>query len=151
MLVPLRRTQSLSGEELARIFGNIEAVYSVTTKLVAALEAGGSTPLPVAIAKAFITRHYLFQDYFKYCHNYASLPVSDLLRCSDLLLDLRSRAMSHNPDLRSFLIKPVQRIMRYPLLLRAILKTMPQVRGRRMSAATGPHSSSQVKSRLDLT
>jgi len=126
MLVPLRRMQSLTEEELTRTFGNIEAIYSVTIKLVAALEASGSTPMPAAIGKAFITRHYLFQDYFKYCHNYASLTVRDLLRCSDFLLDLRSRAKSTIPDLRSFLIKPVQRIMRYPLLLRAILKTLPQ-------------------------
>ncbi|XP_026482657.1 pleckstrin homology domain-containing family G member 1-like, partial [Ctenocephalides felis] len=81
---------------------------------------------PVKIAKCFIDSNDGFEVYTKYCTNYpqAIALLTELLQSMDTASLLRNTqsSLGHNLPLGSFLLKPVQRIMKYHLLLQNLYK-----------------------------
>ncbi|XP_075392326.1 pleckstrin homology domain-containing family G member 2 [Tenrec ecaudatus] len=113
----------LSVEQVGTLFANIEDIYQFSSELLEDLEdsctAGG-------IAQCFLQRSEDFDIYTLYCMNYpSSLALLRELALSPpgaLWLQERQVQLRHSLPLQSFLLKPVQRILKYHLLLQELGK-----------------------------
>eukprot|EP00795_Rhopilema_esculentum_P016729 gene16729-8182_t len=104
------------------IFGNIEGIYRFhKTVFLKELEACLSSPY--LVGQVFLDKRDEFQFYAIYCKN---KPNSDALTKelevkSTFLKDFQ-RKLGHKLPLASYLLKPVQRITKYQLLLQEMMK-----------------------------
>ncbi|XP_004595239.2 pleckstrin homology domain-containing family G member 2 isoform X1 [Ochotona princeps] len=113
----------LSVEQVGTLFANIEDIYEFSSELLEDLEgcstAGG-------IAQCFVQRSEDFDIYTLYCMNYpSSLALLRELALSPpaaMWLQERQAQLRHSLPLQSFLLKPVQRILKYHLLLQELGK-----------------------------
>ncbi|XP_051883640.1 LOW QUALITY PROTEIN: dynamin-binding protein-like [Pristis pectinata] len=133
VLVPLqaKRLQQVDCEAL---FGNIQTVIEVSRRLHEELEETDS------IGQVFLSYRNELQDMYNvYCQNHeeaiALLETYEkdkeiqghVNACLDHLRAIyRQWGKTNYINLGSFLIKPVQRVMRYPLLLSELLNTTPE-------------------------
>uniref|UniRef100_A0A452I1G3 DH domain-containing protein n=1 Tax=Gopherus agassizii TaxID=38772 RepID=A0A452I1G3_9SAUR len=81
---------------------------------------------PVAVARCFVDRSQDFDIYTQYCNNYPS-SVAALTECmrnkhQAKFFRERQEQIGHALPLGSYLLKPVQRILKYHLLLQEIAK-----------------------------
>uniref|UniRef100_A0A8C8VDP0 Dynamin-binding protein n=1 Tax=Pelusios castaneus TaxID=367368 RepID=A0A8C8VDP0_9SAUR len=143
VLVPLQQAQ-VQSVDLEGLFGNIQAVISFSKQLLGALEAGDG------IGSAFLEHQAGLEDVYKvYCQNHdeaiALLEAYEkdekiqkhLLDSLESLKSLyREWGCTNYINLGSFLIKPVQRVMRYPLLLLELLSATPESHPDRAPLAT---------------
>ncbi|XP_042718855.1 dynamin-binding protein isoform X5 [Lagopus leucura] len=133
IMVPLQQAQ-VPNVDFEGLFGNIQVVISFSKQLLSTLEASDSIG-PVFLAQ----RAELESVYRVYCQNHDEAialletyekeeKIQKLL--VDLLDNLRSLysewGCTNYINLGSFLIKPVQRVMRYPLLLMELLSATPE-------------------------
>ncbi|NXL88723.1 DNMBP protein, partial [Alectura lathami] len=133
IMVPLQQAQ-MQNVDFEGLFGNIQVVISFSKQLLSTLEASDSIG-PVFLAQ----RVELESVYRVYCQNHDEAialletyekdeKIQKLL--VDLLESLRSLysewGCTNYINLGSFLIKPVQRVMRYPLLLMELLSATPE-------------------------
>eukprot|EP00730_Choanoeca_flexa_P002091 TRINITY_DN10907_c0_g4_i1.p1 TRINITY_DN10907_c0_g4~~TRINITY_DN10907_c0_g4_i1.p1 ORF type:complete len:1019 (+),score=262.88 TRINITY_DN10907_c0_g4_i1:205-3057(+) len=141
-IAPLMREQVLTREEKALVLGNLTQITRFQDDLLARLEdacgdfeldpvddadaallTADPTVEQVAVAVAQVFRDCCegFKVYAQYCsgHARAVQVVSDPTR-TDLhaLLDARNPRQEQSMSFSSYLIKPVQRVLKYPLLLR---------------------------------
>lgn len=130
----------LSEEEIRTVFGPVEILLEVHSPLVRSLEQvyeecawalrHGLPPPHVSarMAQAFCDAVPAFNVYTAYCNNYSkALSALSRLATPGSRFAAFLRASRQNPacrglDLQSFLIKPVQRICKYPLLFRDLLR-----------------------------
>ncbi|XP_074698191.1 pleckstrin homology domain-containing family G member 3 isoform X2 [Strix aluco] len=114
----------LRPEQVSALFGNIEDIYELSSTLLQNLESCASDP--VAVAVCFVTRSQEFAIYTQYCNNYPS-SVAALAECmrskpqARFLRECQDR-LRHALPLGAYLLKPVQRILKYHLLLQEIAK-----------------------------
>lgn len=110
---------------LTDLFCNIEDIYNFNRAFLQDLEMCGLDS--VAVARCFFKHSYGFAIYTQYCTNYPRTVsiLTDLMRNSETAEVFKERqiALCHNLPLGSYLLKPVQRILRYRLLLENIVKT----------------------------
>ncbi|XP_068111641.1 dynamin-binding protein isoform X2 [Hyperolius riggenbachi] len=132
IMVPLQSTPMLN-VDFDILFGNIHSVTDVTKKLLGALENCDS------VGVIFLEqRAELELVYKEYCQNHeetiALLEAYDkddrfqrhLQECMETVKTLyKEWGRTNYINLGSFLIKPVQRIMRYPLLLMELVSATP--------------------------
>uniref|UniRef100_A0A8D2J151 Dynamin-binding protein n=2 Tax=Varanus komodoensis TaxID=61221 RepID=A0A8D2J151_VARKO len=133
VLVPLQEAQ-VPHVDCEGLFGNIHGVISFSKKLLNTLEAAN------AVGPTFLGLRAELESVYKvYCHNHdeaiALLEAYEkdervqkhLLESLEILRNLYSEwGCTNYIDLGSFLIKPVQRVMRYPLLLMELLSATPE-------------------------
>ena len=118
----------LSVQDINSIFSNIEQVLGINKALLQALEKDQSM---ANIAVAFTTMAEYLKVYSIYCSNQdSSLKVveemeSKVPRFKRWMKDNQSKFLSRGLDLRDFLIKPTQRICKYPLFLRELIDNSP--------------------------
>ncbi|XP_078455255.1 dynamin-binding protein-like isoform X2 [Lampetra planeri] len=136
MLAPLRETQ-VEGLDVSLVFGNMEEIIGVSQNLLQALHdctRGGS--------ESHSTLGEVFEKfspdieaaYRPYCQYYEEAAAC--LKCcrGNPATNARIEAceaqlaaqLGMNADLSFMLIKPVQRVMRYSLLLQAVLERTPE-------------------------
>ncbi|NWQ81276.1 PKHG3 protein, partial [Columbina picui] len=114
----------LRPEQVSALFGNIEDIYELSSNLLQNLESCACDP--VAVAVCFVTRSQEFAIYTQYCNNYPS-SVAALAECmrskaqARFLRECQER-LRHALPLGAYLLKPVQRILKYHLLLQEIAK-----------------------------
>ncbi|XP_019588889.2 pleckstrin homology domain-containing family G member 3 isoform X13 [Rhinolophus sinicus] len=114
----------LKPEQVSALFGNIENIYALNSQLLRDLDSCNSDP--VAVASCFVERSQEFDIYTQYCNNYPN-SVAALTECmrdqqqAKFLRD-RQQLLQHSLPLGSYLLKPVQRILKYHLLLQEIAK-----------------------------
>ncbi|XP_004702004.1 pleckstrin homology domain-containing family G member 1 [Echinops telfairi] len=112
----------LGEEERAALFGNIQDIYHFNSELLHDLESCDSDP--VAIAECFVSKSEDFHIYTQYCTNYprSVAVLTECMRNKMLAKFFRERqeALKHSLPLGSYLLKPVQRILKYHLLLHEI-------------------------------
>ncbi|KAI1699859.1 rhoGEF domain-containing protein [Ditylenchus destructor] len=128
-----RRRSELFGEERTnRIFGNIEQLVAVHTKLLREMEMcfDQTKPERTCLATVFLRNSPSFSVYTEYCNN---RPVS----CAELAILEQTPQFHHffeacrllrgmpKLSLEGFLLTPVQRVCRYPLQLFELLKATP--------------------------
>uniref|UniRef100_A0A670IU24 Pleckstrin homology and RhoGEF domain containing G1 n=1 Tax=Podarcis muralis TaxID=64176 RepID=A0A670IU24_PODMU len=113
---------SLGMEERSALFGNIKDIYHFNSELLQDLENCENDP--VAIAECFVSKSEEFHIYTQYCTNYprSVAVLTECMRNKSLAKFFRERqeALQHSLPLGSYLLKPVQRILKYHLLLHEI-------------------------------
>ncbi|NXS57326.1 DNMBP protein, partial [Brachypteracias leptosomus] len=129
IMVPLQRAQ-MQNIDFEALFGNIHMVISFSKQLLSILEASD------AIGPVFLAQRAELESVYRvYCQNHDEAialletyekdeKMQKLLL--DLLDSLRLEGCTNYINLGSFLIKPVQRVMRYPLLLMELLSATPE-------------------------
>ncbi|XP_053311217.1 guanine nucleotide exchange factor DBS isoform X2 [Spea bombifrons] len=103
------------------LFGNMEEIYHFHNRIFLR-ELENYTDYPELVGRCFLERMEDFQIYEKYCQN---KPRSESLwrQCSDAAFFQEcQRKLDHKLSLDSYLLKPVQRITKYQLLLKEMLK-----------------------------
>ncbi|XP_075410495.1 pleckstrin homology domain-containing family G member 1 [Tenrec ecaudatus] len=112
----------LGEEERSALFGNIQDIYHFNSELLHDLENCDSDP--VAIAECFVSKSEEFHIYTQYCTNYprSVAVLTECMRNKMLAKFFREQqeALKHSLPLGSYLLKPVQRILKYHLLLHEI-------------------------------
>uniref|UniRef100_A0AAG5D6K5 DH domain-containing protein n=1 Tax=Anopheles atroparvus TaxID=41427 RepID=A0AAG5D6K5_ANOAO len=114
----------LKPDQLNVLFSNIQQIYDFNFKLLNRLrDARGD---PVQISNCFIDLHVEFSCYTKYCTSYpeAISLLTTLLQAThtNALLVSTQKLLKHTLPLGSYLLKPVQRILKYHLLLENLRK-----------------------------
>ncbi|NWU71036.1 PKHG1 protein, partial [Pterocles burchelli] len=113
---------SLGAEERSALFGNIQDIYRFNSELLQDLENCENDP--VAIADCFVSKSEDFHIYTQYCTNYprSVAVLTECMRNKTLAKFFRERqeVLQHSLPLGSYLLKPVQRILKYHLLLHEI-------------------------------
>ncbi|XP_058235072.1 pleckstrin homology domain-containing family G member 3 isoform X6 [Hemibagrus wyckioides] len=111
-------------EQVCALFGNIEVIYEFNSELLQELDLCKNDP--VAIARCFVLKRDYFEIYTQYCTNYPNsvAALTECMRNKTLLKFFmeRQEALKHPLPLGSYLLKPVQRILKYHLLLQEIAK-----------------------------
>ncbi|XP_070607249.1 guanine nucleotide exchange factor DBS isoform X2 [Erythrolamprus reginae] len=103
------------------LFGNMEEIYHFHNRIFLR-EIEDYIDCPQLIGRCFLERMKDFKIYEKYCQN---KPRSESLwrQCSDsAFFQECQRKLDHKLSLDSYLLKPVQRITKYQLLLKEMLK-----------------------------
>ncbi|XP_069788366.1 pleckstrin homology domain-containing family G member 1 isoform X2 [Narcine bancroftii] len=113
----------LGTEDRLALFGNIRDIYRFNSELLRDLESCDSDP--VAIAECFVAKSEEFHIYTQYCTNYprSVAVLTECMRNKVLAKFFRERqeTLKHSLPLGSYLLKPVQRILKYHLLLHEIV------------------------------
>ncbi|XP_064182191.1 pleckstrin homology domain-containing family G member 3 isoform X3 [Anguilla rostrata] len=111
-------------EQVSDLFGNIEDIYEFNSELLQTLDMCENDP--VAIARCFVDKSQDFEIYTQYCTNYPNsvAALTDCMRSKALAKFFRDRqaSLKRSLPLGSYLLKPVQRILKYHLLLQEIAK-----------------------------
>ncbi|XP_020011897.1 dynamin-binding protein isoform X2 [Castor canadensis] len=133
IMVPLQQAQ-IPNIDFEGLFGNMQMVIKVSKQLLAALEISD------AVGPVFLDhRDELEGTYRVYCQNHdEAISLLEIYEkeeriqkhLQEFLADLKSLynewGCTNYINLGSFLIKPVQRVMRYPLLLMELLNSTPE-------------------------
>ncbi|XP_052009357.1 pleckstrin homology domain-containing family G member 3-like [Xyrauchen texanus] len=118
------RDLPIKPEHVCSLFGNIEHIYEFNSALLQSLDMCGNDP--VAIARCFVDKSDHFDIYTQYCTNYPNsvAVLTDFLRNKNLAKFFRDRqaSLKRSLPLGSYLLKPVQRVLKYHLLLQEIAK-----------------------------
>ncbi|XP_050073384.1 uncharacterized protein LOC126561340 [Anopheles maculipalpis] len=143
----------LKHDQLKVLFSNIQEIYDFNFKLLNRLrEAKGD---PVTISNCFIDLHAEFSCYTAYCTRYpeAISLLTTLLQAThtNALLVSTQKMLQHTLPLGSYLLKPVQRILKYHLLLDNLRKHCndQQVALAHELMKKVAHNIDQVKTKLD--
>ncbi|XP_015455423.1 dynamin-binding protein isoform X4 [Pteropus alecto] len=133
IMVPLQQVQ-IPNIDFEGLFGNMQMVIKVSKQLLADLEISD------VVGPVFLDhRDELEGTYKVYCQNHdEAISLLEIYEkdekiqkhLQDSLADLKSLysewGCTNYINLGSFLIKPVQRVMRYPLLLMELLNSTPE-------------------------
>uniref|UniRef100_A0A9J8C935 Pleckstrin homology domain-containing family G member 3-like n=1 Tax=Cyprinus carpio carpio TaxID=630221 RepID=A0A9J8C935_CYPCA len=118
------RDLPIKPEQVCSLFGNIEHIYEFNSELLQSLDMCASDP--VAIARCFVDKSEYFEIYTQYCTNYPNsvAVLTECLRNKTLVKFFRDQqaSLKSSLPLGSYLLKPVQRILKYHLLLQEIAK-----------------------------
>ncbi|XP_029663245.1 uncharacterized protein LOC115235535 [Formica exsecta] len=140
---PMLRAGLLTSEQLTAIFLNVEELLEHNVVLAEKLkdsvelaqESGDEDLLTVDLGKIFLESERMLHAFESYCtrQGSASLLLQNLEKEKELLrIFLRVSQMENTVlrrmNLNSFLMVPVQRVTKYPLLLARLLKATPSVR-----------------------
>ncbi|XP_072125880.1 proto-oncogene DBL [Mobula birostris] len=103
------------------LFGNMSQIYDFHSRIFLN-DLQNCITMPEKVGFCFLERRENFQMYVKYCQN---KPRSEDLwrRCSDCpFFQECQRKLGHKLGLDSYLLKPIQRLTKYQLLLKELLK-----------------------------
>ncbi|XP_011690898.1 PREDICTED: uncharacterized protein LOC105451882 [Wasmannia auropunctata] len=140
---PMLRAGLLTSEQLSAIFLNVEELLEHNAVLADKLKEsvnlaqdhGDEDLLTVDVGKIFLESERMLHAFESYCTRQggASLLLQNLEKEKELLrIFLRVSQMENTVlrrmNLNSFLMVPVQRVTKYPLLLARLLKATPSVR-----------------------
>eukprot|EP00794_Sanderia_malayensis_P017600 gene17600-19353_t len=113
--------------DIETIFGNLEDIYDFNKSILEELEGIEEKRNPVMISQCFLKKAEGFNSlYVQYCTNYpeSAAFLAEILKdkeIADFFLE-RQKALSHTLPIDSYLMKPVQRIMKYHLLFKDMAK-----------------------------
>uniref|UniRef100_A0A8C9X3S3 MCF.2 cell line derived transforming sequence n=1 Tax=Sander lucioperca TaxID=283035 RepID=A0A8C9X3S3_SANLU len=111
------------------LFGNMPEIYQFHSRIFLQ-DLQGCLETPERVGACFLQRKKKFQVYERYCQN---KPHSELLwrQCSDSpFFQECQNKLDHKLGLNSYLLKPVQRLTKYQLLLKELLKHCTEERYR---------------------
>ncbi|KAI9548219.1 hypothetical protein NQZ68_010438 [Dissostichus eleginoides] len=103
------------------LFGNMPEIYQFHSRIFFQ-DLQSCLETPERVGACFLQRKQKFQVYQRYCQN---KPRSELLwrQCSDSTFFKEcQKKLDHKLGLDSYLLKPVQRLAKYQLLLKELLK-----------------------------
>ncbi|XP_033210891.1 uncharacterized protein LOC117168981 isoform X2 [Belonocnema kinseyi] len=110
--------------QLSDLFSNIEDIFEFNRKFLTEIE--NCCLDPICVANTFIKHNSGFKVYTEYCTNYPRTVsvLTKLMGQEELASAFKERqaALHHALPLGAFLLKPVQRILKYHLLLKNLAK-----------------------------
>ncbi|XP_028517061.1 pleckstrin homology domain-containing family G member 1-like [Exaiptasia diaphana] len=112
----------ISKENVQHLFINVEKIYEFNREFLKQIENADEDP--VEIADCFVKNETGFQTYTEYCTNYPK-SVEVLTECTrqreaaSFIQEIQMN-LGHSLPLGSYLLKPVQRILKYHLLLQIL-------------------------------
>ncbi|XP_047509164.1 uncharacterized protein LOC125052392 [Pieris napi] len=119
-----RRDATFSEDELTELFNNIEDIYGFNKSLCAELNSCHLDA--TCIARCFVNNTSGFSVYTSYCTGYPCTMerLAALASKPQSAREFRERqlGLNHPLPLASYLLKPVQRILKYHLLLQNLVK-----------------------------
>ncbi|KAJ7327074.1 hypothetical protein JRQ81_016833, partial [Phrynocephalus forsythii] len=131
---PLRRKQ-IARLDVDGLFSNIESIHQISTKLLSLLEEAieDVEPAMQVIGKVFLQLRDLLEDAYKiYCyhHDDAHVLLESYEKDEELKQHIKEclqslKGKQNLLDMGSLMIKPIQRVMKYPLLLCELLNATP--------------------------
>ncbi|EFP11282.1 CRE-UIG-1 protein [Caenorhabditis remanei] len=138
-LVEDRERLKVTLDAISSLFGCIERIFAFNKQLYNQLDLADLDC--VKMSRCFVDNCGKFEDYIEYCTNYHRM-MSTLYQLQQQPLVARAllerqQALNHSLQLSAYLLKPVQRILKYHLFLENILKNMP--------TTTHPEELNQVK------
>uniref|UniRef100_UPI00358EF3B7 rho guanine nucleotide exchange factor TIAM1-like isoform X2 n=1 Tax=Myxine glutinosa TaxID=7769 RepID=UPI00358EF3B7 len=137
-LEPLQRESFLTTNELASLFGNLREMVLFQRVFLETLEHARSRvpsfhsllqshdlrAVLLSLARAFLHHAEHFKLYGSFCASHARAQALLARAKADpnfrAFLEQRNPQQQHSSTLESYLIKPIQRILKYPLLLREL-------------------------------
>ncbi|KAG5678381.1 hypothetical protein PVAND_008061 [Polypedilum vanderplanki] len=143
----------LKTDELDILFSNIQEIYEFNSSLLEKLIESQNDPQ--LISKCFIQEHERFDVYTTYCTKYpeAISLLTTLLQAShtNALLTSTQKMLKHTLPLGSYLLKPVQMILKYHLLLDNLKKhcDLPEVKEAHEMMKDVARNIDQVKKKLE--
>lgn len=131
------RPDLLPRDQIPAIFSNIELLKSVNSALLSQIRdcwtpQSNRTGIEiVGLGEIFLDHANRLKVYDQYCNNHPTAVEALMKARSDhprfaAFLDSQLTKDNFPIDLRDYLIKPVQRICKYPLLVREIIKHTPE-------------------------
>ena len=130
-----RYLPALYADDTQAIFANLEELCRCATVLLELMDREGERV--TVLAHAFIQVTPFFKLYAFYCRNYER-ALSTLATCrskvpalSDFLNRQAALPQCRGLSLESYLIKPVQRLTKYPLFWKDLLKSVPHAHPQR--------------------
>ena len=128
-ILPLRAAQVLSKDEESAVFSNAEVIRGVNSQLLTALEPSEPAVEPVqGVASAFSKMAPFLRCYAEYCSNFVTAQETlDRMRAKSPKVEaaFQKAELASMMPVGSMLIKPVQRLCKYPLLFRELLHEIP--------------------------
>ncbi|KAI8907800.1 hypothetical protein EDD86DRAFT_208149 [Gorgonomyces haynaldii] len=125
---PLKKSKLVQPKDMAIVFSNIEMLLPVNQELLKSLEVRQhANPVIEQVGDTFIHVSDYLKMYTMYCsnHPYALMKLQSL-RSSRTICKFMDQCQqlpeSRNLNLANYLLKPVQRVTKYPLLLRELIK-----------------------------
>ncbi|KAL6055756.1 Intersectin-2 [Balamuthia mandrillaris] len=129
----MKESGIVSSVDLLIIFSNVDQLRNLNKALLSSLDGLQETPIEQQdVGKRFLDFIAFLKLYTQYCSNQtrAQLRLQELKREKQdlivLLEGIRQRPECNRLDLQSYLIKPLQRVTKYPLLFRELLKITPE-------------------------
>ncbi|XP_067942197.1 pleckstrin homology domain-containing family G member 1-like [Watersipora subatra] len=119
----------ITHDDVTTVFSNIASIYSLNKALLVDLVAAHYSLAD--IANSFLMRSDEFEQYSSYCTRYhrANERLFELKQknpvLTTILQDLQ-RSLGHPLPLSSYLHKPVQRILKYHLILKNLLESVEE-------------------------
>ncbi|KAJ3017791.1 UNVERIFIED_CONTAM: hypothetical protein HDU68_011481, partial [Siphonaria sp. JEL0065] len=113
-------TKALTKEMMSILFSNLNELLDFQRRFMVAME--GTLHVGVTehrLGQLFLLNEEAFEVYFPFCINYQT--AQDFAASQDSELSRLDSIIPHH-QLPSFLIQPIQRLMRYPLLLKELIK-----------------------------
>ncbi|VDM59385.1 unnamed protein product [Angiostrongylus costaricensis] len=126
-LVDHRDELGVTLDDVSSLFGCIERIYAFNRKLLQQLDLADLDC--VKMSRCFVDNAGKFEDYIVYCTNYhrmiATLTQLQQLPQMAAALAQRQSALGHALPLSAYLLKPVQRVLKYHLFIENMLKHLP--------------------------
>ncbi|KAM9989947.1 hypothetical protein ACTFIY_005993 [Dictyostelium cf. discoideum] len=131
-LNPIREKQLLSAKDINSLFSNIEILFSINMNVLKALEKD-KDPLceNISVGQTFLDMSHYLKMYTTYCSNQQNaLKILEEEKIKnqpfrEYLEFCMNDSVCRGLPLNSFIIKPVQRICKYPLLIKETIKFTP--------------------------
>ncbi|CAO3657680.1 unnamed protein product [Mucor hiemalis] len=115
----------LSPDTMHYLFGNLNALVDFQRRFLIQLEdQASSSAKDQRFGSLFIQFEDAFSVYEPFCANF--LKAQDLVIQESHKLQKLAHIMSPTYELPSMLIKPIQRVCKYPLLIQQLVKTTPE-------------------------
>ncbi|EYB86165.1 hypothetical protein Y032_0284g1341 [Ancylostoma ceylanicum] len=126
-LVDHRDELGVTLDNISSLFGCIERIYAFNRKLLQQLDMADLDC--VKMSRCFVDSAGKFEDYIVYCTNYHRMiaTLAQLQQQPHLAaaLSQRQAALGHALPLSAYLLKPVQRVLKYHLFIENMLKHLP--------------------------
>ena len=126
---PLLDGEIISDAEHAQLFANVEQILLLNTNMLARLKAAKTA---TDVAQTFLALSDYLKSYSAYCSN-QNKALELLQRLTDKSSEFSgfveyclARPEARGLTLAAFLVKPLQRVCKYPLLLRELVKRLPE-------------------------
>jgi len=134
-LQPLRQSKLLSSEAIAKIFVNIESIRELHSEIYLDLEEKISdirlvSSIEQCISEIFAKNTERLRNYVTFSIGYKGgiIELKSQIAKSSAFAQFLQEAQASDPKnlrLSDYLIKPIQRLCKYPLIFREILKSTP--------------------------
>uniref|UniRef100_A0A0N5ANQ8 DH domain-containing protein n=1 Tax=Syphacia muris TaxID=451379 RepID=A0A0N5ANQ8_9BILA len=125
-----REQFQMTVDDVSNTFGCIERIYLFNKRLFCQLDR---TLLNVVqMARCFVDNIDGFKDYVTYCANYQKMvdTLANLVKNPNIVhcLSIRQAMLGHSLPLSAYLLKPVQRVLKYHLFMENVLKQSSESR-----------------------